>query len=70
MMQDIGAISTHAKYIIGVHTGPVTACFNSTTHANVKKWILFADNNTTHESHKIVVVKSKYDMNTIEKNIN
>jgi hypothetical protein len=70
MLQDIGAISTHAKYIIGTHSGPVTACFNSTTHANVKKWILFADNNTTHESDKIVVVKSKYDTDTIEKNIN
>jgi hypothetical protein len=39
-IQDIGAISTHAKYIISVHTGPLTSCYNADTQSNVKKWFL------------------------------
>lgn len=43
-LQDIGAVSTHAKYIFGVHSGPLIPCFNAATKAHVKKWILL-DNN-------------------------
>ena len=39
-IQDIGAISTHVKYIIGVHTGPHTACLNFYAKTNVKKWFI------------------------------
>lgn len=39
-LQDIGAISTHAKYIFGVHSGPLIPCFNAATKAHVKKWII------------------------------
>jgi len=39
-LQDIGAISTHAKYIVAVFSGPLTACFNQYTKDYVKKWIL------------------------------
>jgi hypothetical protein len=39
-MQDIGAISTHAKYIIGVFTGPFTSLFNIHTKNYVKKWYI------------------------------
>jgi hypothetical protein len=39
-LQDIGAISTHAKYIFGIHSGPLIPCFNAATKAHVKKWIL------------------------------
>ena len=39
-IQDIGAISTHAKYIIGIFTGPFTALFNTHTRASVKKWYI------------------------------
>ena len=35
-IQDIGAISTRAKYIIAVLSGPMTACFNELTFANVQ----------------------------------
>lgn len=70
MLQDIGAISTHAKYIIGIHSGPVTTCFNNTTTSSVKKWILFADNHTTHEEINCIVISGKYDYNKIEKNMN
>jgi hypothetical protein len=44
-LHDIAAISTHAKYIIAVHTGPIAACYNSHTKASVKKWFIFNDRN-------------------------
>ena len=43
-MQDIGTISTHAKYIIAVHSGPIVPCYNSITKKNVKKWFVFCTN--------------------------
>lgn len=39
-LQDIGAVSTHAKYIFGINSGPLIPCFNAATKASVKKWIL------------------------------
>ena len=39
-MQDIGAVSTHAKYIIAVFSGPITACFNPSTKKSVKRWFI------------------------------
>jgi hypothetical protein len=42
-LQDIGAISIHAKYIVGVHSGTMAACYNSLTKRNVKKWFIFAE---------------------------
>ena len=42
-LQDIGAISTHVKYIIAVHSGPIVPCYNSLTKKNVKKWFIFQD---------------------------
>jgi len=38
-LQDIGAISTHAKYVFGLNSGPLIPCFNSHAKANVRKWI-------------------------------
>lgn len=53
-IQDIGAISTHAKVIVAVFSGPIIGCFNQYTKSHVKKWILllshpikFAEINTT-----------------------
>jgi len=69
MLQDIGAISTHAKYIIGVHSGPVTPCFTDATKKSVKKWILFADNGTTHSETNALVLKNNYDYKAIEENL-
>lgn len=37
-LQDIGAISTHAKYIIAVDTGPIVPCYNEYAKKHVKKW--------------------------------
>ena len=69
-LQDIGAISTHAKYIIAIHSGPLVPCFNAATKKNVKKWILFADNKTHHSKINAVTFTNDYDYATIEKNIN
>ncbi len=44
-IQEIGAISTHCKYIIGVHSGPMTGCYNITTKNNVIQWFIFENNN-------------------------
>lgn len=41
-IQDIGAISTHAKYIISMHTGPIVACLNKHTQKHVRKWFIIA----------------------------
>jgi hypothetical protein len=40
-IKDIGAISTHAKYIIAINTGPLIPCLNSYAFKNVKKWFEF-----------------------------
>jgi len=39
-LQDIGAISTRAKYIIAANSGPFTACCNLKTQRSVKHWFL------------------------------
>jgi hypothetical protein len=41
-LQDIGAVSTHAKNIISVFSGPITPCFNSETKNTVKKWFVIS----------------------------
>jgi hypothetical protein len=51
-IQDIGAISTHAKYIIGVHSGTITGCYNKYTQNNVKKWFIFED--TLMVKHELI----------------
>jgi hypothetical protein len=40
-VKDIAAISTHAKYIIAVNSGPVAPCLNAETIAAVRKWFVF-----------------------------
>jgi len=40
-LKDIGAISTHAKYIIFINSGPITPCLNSYALKHVKKWFEF-----------------------------
>jgi hypothetical protein len=69
MLQDIGAISTHAKFIIGVHSGPVTPCYTDATKKSVKKWILFADNNTVHSQTNSITLKNNYDYRMIEEHL-
>ncbi len=44
-LKDIAAISTHAKYMICVNTGPIVACFNAYTLKNVIRIFVFDINN-------------------------
>jgi beta-glucosidase/6-phospho-beta-glucosidase/beta-galactosidase len=60
-IQDIGAISIHAKYIVAVFSGPITACFNEYSKDNVKKWIIL--NNMQY------TLKFMYINNTVTDNI-
>lgn len=69
MLKDIGAVSTHAKYIVGVHSGPVTACFNSDTNNHLKRWVLFASNNVRHANPKFTILDDKYDLKNIEEHL-
>lgn len=69
MLQDIGAVSTHAKYIIAIHSGPVTPCYNDATRQHVKKWIIFADNGIEHNQINCVTLKNDYDYRHIEEHL-
>jgi len=42
-LKQIGAISTHAKYIISTLSGPQIPCFNKQTKEYVKKWFFITD---------------------------
>jgi len=58
-IQDIGAVSTHAKYIIAVFSGPISPCFNLYTKNNVKKWyILYNVKNPFTEINAEIIEKS------------
>jgi hypothetical protein len=41
-LQDIGAIATKDKYVIGMHTGPLMACYSKQAKEYVKKWFIVA----------------------------
>jgi hypothetical protein len=53
-LKDIAAISTHAKYIIAVNTGPIVGCFNSYTLNNVKKMFVY-DGTLGYSNPKIIM---------------
>lgn len=42
-LKEIGAMSTHAKYIIGPNSGPLIGCLNQYTKSHVKKWFFVGD---------------------------
>lgn len=42
-IQDIGAISTHANYIVAVQSGPLVGCCNAQAKAHVKRWFILCD---------------------------
>jgi len=64
-MQDIGAISTHAKYIIAVHSGPIVACFNSYAKKSVKKWFILSKD-IIHEEILMTQIDSPDDLDKIQ----
>jgi hypothetical protein len=53
-LKDIAAISTHAKYIIAVNTGPIVGCFNTYTFENVKKIFVY-DSWLRYSNPKIIM---------------
>ena len=55
-IQDIGAISTCAKTIIAVLSGPITSCFNLLTINNVNTIFILCNYgyNFNHEKIKII----------------
>jgi len=43
LLREVGAISTHATYVIAVCTGPFCCCFNYYSKHYVKKWFVLSD---------------------------
>jgi hypothetical protein len=68
-LQDIGAISTHAKHIIAVHSGPLMACYTAATKASVKKWIILNNHGINHSEINNVLLTHNYDYGIIEQHI-
>lgn len=58
-LKDIAAISTHAKYIIAVNTGPIVGCFNSYTLKNMIK--MFAYDITLGYSNPKIIMNLPLD---------
>ena len=67
MLQDIGAISTHAKYIISVHSGPIVPCYNLLAKNNVKRWIILVNQEYKMKEVDTVILKSIDDLANVEK---
>jgi hypothetical protein len=60
-IKDIAAISTRAKNIIAINTGPLIGCFNSAALKNVQKWYIF----DTHYNFLEPTFKSVLDFKEI-----
>jgi hypothetical protein len=69
-LQDIGAISTHAKYVFGVNSGPLIPCFNSHAKANVRKWILLDNSPFKFDDINYSVSSTIPDINELLSQIN
>ena len=65
LLQDIGAISTHAKYIFAIHSGPLIPCFNLYTKQHVKKWIIMDRGLYNFGDINYKILQSVPDLNTI-----
>ena len=61
-IKQIGAISTHAKYIVSTHTGPFSACHNSYAKSSVKKWFIL----TSFAHTKYTELTNTYSYENIE----
>ena len=55
-IKDIAAISTHAKKIIAINTGPLVGCFNKYTLTNVEK-VYVLDINNEYSYDKFINIK-------------
>jgi hypothetical protein len=68
-IQDIGAITTHAKYIIAVTTGPSTALFNTYTRDSVRKWIFLDNKPIKYDTIKYVNISDSESLDNIEQHL-
>lgn len=68
-MQDIGAISTHATYIIAVNSGPICTCFTDATKNSVKKWIILDNKNFIYNDINYLLIKSIDELDNIEEHL-
>jgi hypothetical protein len=57
-LKDIAAMSMHVKYIVAVHTGPLTGCYNAFSKQNVKKWIIIRKYPISHSQINAVNIMS------------
>lgn len=64
-LKNIGAISTRAKVIIGISTGPLSACFNTYALENMRRMYIFHDSNT-YITPKVVKRNVIMDISTDE----
>jgi hypothetical protein len=67
LLQDIGAISTHARYIVGTDTGALIPCFNIHTKQYVKKWIIFCKYDAKFNDIETVILTKKENVNSAER---
>ena len=68
-MRDIGAISTKAKYIIAVHSGPFVPCYNLDTKNNVKKIILLLNGKYVFKEMNVILINDIEELSDIEKHL-
>jgi hypothetical protein len=68
-LQQIGAISTHAKYIIGGDTGALVPCFNTDTKKHVKKWIILSKGGVNFGDVPIHLLKNGANIKTANTHI-
>jgi hypothetical protein len=61
-IQDIGAIATHAKYVVALMTGPINGITNIQTHMSVKKWFIIISS-MAHYTFKYIDYNFIYDGN-------
>ena len=52
-LKEIGAVSTHSKYVISTCSGPQIPCFNLQAKEYVKKWFLICDSNVPFKFYSI-----------------
>ena len=66
-MQDVGAVSTRAKYIVSANSGPFVTCLNLKTKQSVKHWFLLDKGHNIYDKLSYTTIK---DLNTLVGEIN
>lgn len=64
-LKGIGAVSTRAKVIIAINTGPLSACFNTFTLDNMRRMFVF-DRGNTYQHPKVENRRDIHDIHIQE----